>query len=156
MSQDDQTLVETVREKALRALELVDVSVEKLAPYDQARVTTPDEQEPYDALSDRFMRAVETCLKFFRTYEYYMEAENSETVRDLLNHMEKLGLVSDTHKWMEMRDVRNRVVHDYLPDQLKKLYDLIMEDFSVELRTTWRTIANLQLQTDAKRNEETN
>ena len=136
MSGDAQSLTEIARIRALKACELVDVSVKKLSPYDPEHVTTPEQQEPYDALSDRLMRAVETCLKFFRSYENYTEGENSDTVRDLLNRMEKLRLISDTHRWMEMRDVRNRIVHDYIPEQVKKLYDLMMGEFAVELQNT--------------------
>ena len=32
-----------------------------------------------------------------------------------------------------MRDIRNRIVHDYLPEQIKKIYDLIIDKFGKEL-----------------------
>ncbi|RLB06949.1 MAG: hypothetical protein DRG59_07115 [Deltaproteobacteria bacterium] len=79
------------------------------------------------------MRAVEMGLKYFRSLEKYFYGENSDTLRDLLNRMEKLGFITSTDLWMEMREVRNRIVHDYLPEQIKALYDSIMYEYSKEL-----------------------
>lgn len=44
-----------------------------------------------------------------------------------------------------MRDVRNRVVHDYLPDQRKKMYEDIIERFSKELIKSLKKIQVLNL-----------
>jgi uncharacterized protein with HEPN domain len=48
--------------------------------------------------------------------------------------MEKLGLISDHECWLGLRDLRNRVVHDYLPDELANLYALVIADAVPELR----------------------
>lgn len=112
---------------------LVRASILKLKPYDETKVYDADELEPYDALSDRFIRAVEIGIKFFRSYEMLEFAEQSDTLRNLLNRMEKLGVVSSVEIWFRMRDVRNRIVHDYLPQEVKDMYGDIMGDFSDEL-----------------------
>lgn len=39
------------------------------------------EREPYDALSDRFLRAFESSLKFFRTWERVREAKAAAAER---------------------------------------------------------------------------
>jgi hypothetical protein len=62
-------------------------------------------------MCDRYVRAVEAAVKFFRSYELYLYAEAFETLRDL----------------------RNRVVHDYLPEQLREIYDLITGRLGQEL-----------------------
>lgn len=115
------------------AIELIRASLGKLDTYDENRIYTADELEPYDALSDRFIRAVEMGIKFFRSYEMLQFAEQSDTLRDLLNRMEKTGMVSSVEIWFRMRDVRNRIVHDYLPQEIKAMYDDIMGYFSREL-----------------------
>jgi len=33
-----------------------------------------------------------------------------------------------------MRDVRNRVVHDYMPEQIANLYEEMVETFGTELQ----------------------
>jgi len=62
------------------------------------------------------------------------EAEVSETFRDLLLRMEKLGLISGLATWIGPRDLRNRVVHDYLPEELANLYAAIIGEAVPEFR----------------------
>ncbi len=134
MKNRDQTeLTQFALQKMRHAVALVEASLLKLDSYDENHAYDADESEPYDALSDRFVRAVEVCLKFFRSYERYQFAEESGTLRDRLNRMEKLGLVSSVEIWFKMRDVQNRIVHDYLPHEIKSMYDDIMEPFGREL-----------------------
>ncbi len=130
------TLARSSREKMMRAIALLSASVEKIEPFDGYREYTAEELEPYDALCDRFVRSVEVALKFFRSCERVMFGEFSETIRDLLGRMEKLGLVSSVRLWMEMRDVRNRIVHDYVPERREQLYALLTNEFYEEVKRT--------------------
>jgi hypothetical protein len=116
------------RTKLRAALELVFASAADFVPFEPGRIYSPREREPYDALSDRFLRAFESSLKFFRTWERVREANVSDTFRDLLLPMEKVGLISELAVWISMRDLRNRVVHDYLPDELAALYATIFDE----------------------------
>ena len=134
MTRKDQTAIcQFARQKTLSAIALVEASVNRVKPYQVDKQYTPQELEPYDALSDRFVRAVETSIKFFRSYEILMFAETSETLRNQLNRMEKLNLITETSTWMAMRDVRNRIVHDYLPEDIHQIYQKIRGKFSDEL-----------------------
>jgi len=121
------------RRKMQDAVVLVQASLNKLKPYDEKHAYNADESEPYDAFSDRFIRAVEVGFKFFRSYERLQFAEESDTLRDLLNRMEKLELILSVELWFKMRDVRNRIVHDYLPQEIKAMYDDMMGPFGAEL-----------------------
>ena len=130
----DLTIILEINYKKLNgSIDLVRASLHKVKDYDPCRDYTADEREPYDALCDRFIRAVEISLKFFRTYEKVQFAEESETLRDMLNRAEKVGLISSVELWFRMRDVRNRIVHDYLPEKVKEMYDDIMGIFGNEL-----------------------
>jgi len=102
-------------------------------PYSSGHNYAPKEREPYDALADRYMRAIEVCIKFFRVHERMMFADTSETYRDLLQRTHKLGMIASPGLWFDMRDLRNRIVHDYLPEQLEQLYSLIAGPYGVEL-----------------------
>ena len=73
----------------------------------------------------RFERTIEVFLKLFRTIELFETAESGSTVRDCLGLMCKLGIIMDVEQWMEMREVRNRIAHDYVPDRIKGIYDLL-------------------------------
>jgi nucleotidyltransferase substrate binding protein (TIGR01987 family) len=134
------------REKVLKAIELVEASVTDIGKFSLGRNYTPKELEPYDALSDRFIRAVETAIKFFKSYDYYLNTSASESFRDLLNHMEKQQLITSIDLWVDMRDIRNRIVHDYLPDQQKSIYDEIMGIFFQELLTLKNKIQKIKFE----------
>ena len=125
MTKDFAVLTEKARTKAVDAINLLQASLAGYRAFDPAIEYSAVEREPYDAMCDRYIRAVEAAIKFFRSLELYLYAEPSETLRDLLNKMHKAGIVTSVGLWIEMRDARNRVVHDYLPEQLKELYDLI-------------------------------
>jgi len=120
-------------EKFKKTFLLLSASVEKTSGFDANKKYTADELEPFDALSDRFIRLVEIAIKFFRTYEYYLQAEQSQTLRDGLHQMEKLELISNIDIWLDMRDVRNKIVHDYVPEKIAEIYQLVRNDFYTEL-----------------------
>lgn len=127
-------LLAASRDKLRAALTLLFASVDDYPGFDPEMDYTPKQREPFDALSDRYMRAFESALKFFRTWEYVREAAPSETFRDLLLRMEKLGFISDIDTWLKMRDVRNRIAHEYLPQELAMIYDAIVGMCATEMR----------------------
>jgi len=141
---DYNLLVRSSREKCLAAIALVHSSVKKLPPYDIVRKYTHDELEPYDALADRFIRAIEVSIKFFRSYEIYQEAIAPDTFRDLLHRMEKYDLIRSAVLWVEMRDVRNRIVHDYIPEKRKEMFDLLLGEYGKELLRLARKLEDIR------------
>lgn len=122
-------LLEEAEAKVARAAALYLHSATKLGAFDPTRPYSPDELEPYDALVTRFERAVEVFLKFFRTVEMFETAGAGSTVRDCLGLMCKLGLIDEVDQWMEMREVRNRIAHDYLSDKVQGIYGLLIESY---------------------------
>jgi nucleotidyltransferase substrate binding protein (TIGR01987 family) len=112
-------------DKVSKATSLYVHSARKAIPFDPERQYSPDELEPYDALVTRFERTIEVFLKLFRTIELFETAESGSTVRDCLGLMCKLGIIMDVEQWMEMREVRNRIAHDYVPDRIKGIYELL-------------------------------
>tara|TARA_B100000809_G_scaffold161353_1_gene158689 strand:- start:256 stop:696 length:441 start_codon:yes stop_codon:yes gene_type:complete len=139
------TLITATRQKVLNIIMLVEASLSRITPYDVNQNYTPEEMEPYDAMSDRFIRAVEVSLKFFRTYERYLFAESSDTIRDLLNRMATVDLITSTQLWVAMRDVQNRIVHDYLPKDIKQIYDVIQNQFGNELKQLQSKLIDLSI-----------
>ena len=127
------TLVQAAARRAAGAIAMVAASLAATPRYDPRKTYTPAELEPYDALCDRFVRAVETALKFFRTVELLEYAEQSDSIRDLLNRVAKRGVISSPELWLCMRDTRNRIVHDYLPEELEMLHNDLRGPFGTEL-----------------------
>lgn len=140
---NDPVILSASKDKLAAALDILFASVDAYVPFDPARRYTPKEREPYDALTDRYLRAFESSLKFFRTLERFREAAPSESFRDLLQRMEKYGVITAVSLWIEMRDTRNRVAHEYLPQELAKIYAEIVGPAAAELRyVLGRSMAN--------------
>lgn len=127
-------LLQAARQRLLAALDIFLASVESYTGFDPECEYTPKEREPFDALSDRFLRAFEAALKLFRTWERLREAAPSDTFRDLLLRAEKVGLISGAQRWIELRDMRNRIAHEYLPGELARLYAAMVTEGAEEFR----------------------
>lgn len=95
-------------------------------PYEVGKIYTPNELESYDALSFRFMKNVDLILSFFRSIEKYLDAKESETLRDRLLFIQKLNIVHDIDFWFEARELRGKFAHTYLPSKLKDIYTEII------------------------------
>ena len=145
MNSDLITLISAARQKVLNTIMLVEASLSRITPYDVNQNYTPEEMEPYDAMSGRFIRAIEVSLKFFRTYERYLFVESSDTIRDLLNRMATVDLITSTQLWVAMRDVQNRIVQDYLPKDIKQIYDAIQNQFGNELKQLQSKLIDLSI-----------
>ncbi len=129
--------------KFAAALDIYFASIDAYIAFDPARLYTPKEREPYDALTDRYLRAFESSLKFFRTLERFREAAPSESLRDLLHRMEKYRVITRVALWIDLRDTRNRVAHEYLPGELAKVHADIVGPAAAELRYVQSRMATL-------------
>lgn len=136
-------LLEASRRRYEAAADLLAASLARHRPFNPARTYTPEELEPYDALCDRYMRAVEMAIRCLRTVERARLAVNSESYRDLLGNAAKWGLIGDVEQWFRMRDLRNRIVHDYLPEKLAEIYALIVGEYAPELLHLRERLASL-------------
>ena len=127
-------LLFAARNRLDAALEVFLASVTAYPGFDPGQRLTPKQSEPLDALSDRYLRAFESALRFFRTWEQVREAAPSESFRDLLLRMEKLGFISEMGIWLTLRDVRNRIAHEYLPDELARIFASLFGPAATEFR----------------------
>jgi len=140
MSEDDRLLAEH-RAKAQAALRLLMASLDDYTPFDPSAALTPKQLEPYDALADRFIRAVESSLRLFRSVELHEFGVPSDSTREMLDRMEKLRWVSSADLWLAMRSIRNKIVHDYLPEQVAAMFAQIAGPFALELRDLAERVA---------------
>lgn len=140
MNQELDALAEFNRSNAVRTLQLVAASLVEYRAFDPAVAYSPKALEPYDALADRFVRAVECALRYFRSFELLEFGEQSDTTRSLLGRMEKLGMVTEATLWLNMRNIRNRIVHDYLPEQTSQMFEEISSHYAPELMRLLRQL----------------
>ena len=76
----------------------------------------PEIAERLDAFVARFGRMQDTIGDKLIPEMLRQVLETPGSLLDNLNRMEKLGLVSSVQDWIEARNIRNRLVHEYMRD----------------------------------------
>jgi len=136
MEQPLQIMFSENKEKFTKTVKLLKSSMDNSLPFDPSRNYSSKELEPYDALAIRFERAVEMAIKLFKNIELSEFGPLDNSLRDSLNNMHKLDLISNVSLWMDMRSLRNRVAHDYQEVMLDKVYQAVSTKYFEELENT--------------------
>lgn len=104
-------------QRALRHLRYSYKKVRRL-PVDSAKLD--DEQlETWESFSARFARVVDLFLtKYIRSAVLRSDPGFEGSLRDFVNHAEKLGLVESADRWMVIRELRNITAHEYTDEEL--------------------------------------
>lgn len=81
---------------------------------------TDQEFETWDGFATRFSRTSDLFLsKYIKAAVLKDDPGFDGTFRDYLNRAEKLKLIDNTSDWLEIRSLRNVIVHDYSDDDLE-------------------------------------
>ncbi len=68
-------------------------------------------------------------------------AETPGSQIETLNRAERLGVLATTEQWLEMRSLRNRLVHEYITDPAKFAQDLVLaKEYSLVLIITFNCL----------------
>lgn len=86
------------------------------AAWVSALEDNPELAERVDAFAARFGRMQDTIGDRLVPELLRQLLEAPGAALDNLNRMEKLGLLSSVTDWMEARNLRNRLVHEYMRD----------------------------------------
>ena len=104
------------------------IQVNKLLPLSAAVLANlpTDKLAFFDMMTTRFGKLQDIIgLKIFPIILNLLE-EDAVAFIDKLNKLEKLGYIEDANWWVELREIRNKIAHDY-PDD----HDLICSHISV-------------------------
>lgn len=115
-------LIESI-EKVEKAYALLKASLEHLSHENIDLYRTAEDQEPLDAFIIRLERFVELILsKLAKSISLYEQTAYDGTVRDRLLLLERLEIIDSVEEWIEIRNTRNKIVHDYLENISVELY----------------------------------
>ena len=122
-------LAETTR-KLKKALDLLEYSFNKIQKLpDDPEKLDAESLETWESFSSRFSRVVDLFLvRFLRTKVLQSDPGFQGSLRDFVDQAEKLGLISDANRWMQIRGLRNLNAHEYNEENLKQ--------FFLDLKTT--------------------
>ncbi|MFP4333587.1 MAG: hypothetical protein ACLFQJ_09815 [Campylobacterales bacterium] len=85
-----------------------------------------DEFGKLETLCSRYGRGIDFLIrKIFRTLDEY-EFENQGTLVDVVNNAHKRGLFEDIEELRIMKDIRNTIAHEYIEEELQKVFDDVL------------------------------
>ena len=121
----DQTELEKILKQhwdlLLRSLKTLQQSREKTQVY----LTKPDlnfeELESIDSLTSKFGRTSDIYLQKVLRTVWLLLREDTVPLIDLLNRAEKLRMILSADQLLQMRDIRNQITHEYLPEAAPEL-----------------------------------
>ncbi len=122
-------------EKAIHTLKL---SVNKcIAIYNKTDYSFED-LESFDSLTSKFSRASDLYTqKIIRTIGILLH-EPFVPFIDMLNQAEKLSIIYSADQLFEIRDLRNQITHEYLPDAITELVPDVLE-YAILLEKNFKT-----------------
>ncbi len=80
------------------------------------------ELDAFENLASRFARLNDIIVQRVLKTIHSIDLDEVNTVRDSINLGEKKNLISGAEEMMEMRELRNSIVHEYLPDVIKSVF----------------------------------
>jgi len=101
----------------------------------------PSCAEQLEAFVSRFGRMQDTMAdKLFPRWLLTL-AEVPGSQIETLNRAERLGVLTSAERWHEMRNLRNRLVHEYMTDPAKFVKDLVLaKEYSLMLIETFNRL----------------
>ena len=99
-----------------------------------------DEYMMLEALGARFSRTVDFFTKQVLRSLDFLEYGEAGTLLDVINNAEKREILDTNHHLREMKDIRNRIAHEYIPESLVEIYRTIVEYTPMLLSYSERTI----------------
>ncbi len=94
-----------------------------------------EELDHFEGLTSRFARLSDILIqKTFRLIEI-LDLDLPGTVRDRINRAEKKDLIRSAQLFVEIRDLRNDIAHEYLSKKFIDIYQKVMEWTPVLLET---------------------
>lgn len=127
-----------VRERLAQLLALIDREDRHLSgvmtrlfqgrPIDAARLAallaTPEGIDRLESFAGKFSRMQDTFVDKLLPLYLRSMGELPGAAIDNLRRAERIGLIEDAESWVEMRLLRNRLVHEYVEDLARLAEDL--------------------------------
>jgi hypothetical protein len=107
----------------------------------ESLATQPELAERLEAFVSRYGRLQDTLADKLLPRWLLALAERPGSQIEVLNRAERLGVVEDVAAWLEARQLRNRLVHEYMTDHASFAGDLkLAEAYSHILFETYRRL----------------
>ena len=86
-----------------------------------------EELESFDSLTSKFNRTSDIFTQKVLRSVWILLHEPFAPFIDMMNNCEKMGILSSADQMIEIRDLRNQIAHEYLPDAIRELVPETLE-----------------------------
>lgn len=111
----------------VKSAETLGLSVEKCLHIKAKPVFSFEEMESIDSLTSKFSRTTDIFTQKVLRGVWALLHEPYEPFIDFLNKSEKLNIIYSADELLNIRDLRNQIAHEYLPDALGGLMMDVIE-----------------------------
>jgi hypothetical protein len=103
------------------------LSVEKCRKIGVKQEYSFEEQESFDSLTSKFSRTSDLfTLKVIRT-TWLLLHESFVPFIDMMNICVKMEMLQSTEEMIGIRDMRNQIAHEYIPDAFREMVPEVIE-----------------------------
>lgn len=125
--------------------------LKKLLPIDEKklRALTSDDYAYLDVMAVRYAKLQDLIGSkiFYRLLDAMVEPIENNRFLDVLAHLEKIGILDSVDFWIDLRNVRNFIAHEYPEEPLLLVKNInILHSCSLKLLGFWE-----KLQTEIKK-----
>ena len=123
-AQNNAQLLEEYRENLKKSLIHLAYSFRKIQNFPTKMSDLNEETlETWESFMSRFARTSDIfVMKYLRTWVKIEEPTFEGSTKDLLNYAEKKGVIESADIWMDLRNLRNRISHEYANINLEPLF----------------------------------
>ena len=104
-----------------RSLKSLQQSRDKTHQLFQQSELSFEELESIDSLTSKFSRTSDIYLQKVLCSIWMLLCEDTVPLIDLLNRAEKMMIIVSAEELLQMRDIRNQIAHEYLPEAVLEL-----------------------------------
>ena len=109
------------------SIETLLLSVEKCRKIGIKQNYSFEEQESFDSLTSKFSRTSDIFTQKVIRTTWLLLHESFVPFIDMMNSSVKIGMLHAADEMIEIRDLRNQIAHEYIPDALRELVSEVMQ-----------------------------
>ena len=103
------------------------LSIEKCRAIGQKENYTFEELESFDSLTSKFNRASDIFTQKVLRTTWMLLHEPFVPFIDMVNQAEKMQIIDSADEIIEIRDLRNQIAHEYIPEAIPDLVPEVIE-----------------------------
>lgn len=86
-----------------------------------------EELDKFESFTSRFARLSDFLIyRIFRLIDK-IDLESEGTIRDIINRSEKKEVIESAEMFIEIRILRNQIVHEYIQDEIQGMFKKVLE-----------------------------